>query len=112
MPTCSQLFRMRREAGYGSAKDFAKEIHIPYSTYSRYERANEKPDCGIPMEAAWRIADKLGCSIDEVVGRRERGVERPVPDSSSKRIEKLSPLRRGMLLDYLEYLEYRDDKTR
>ena len=55
---------MRREAGYRSAKDFAEVLNIPSSTYARYERAVECPECGIPLAAAWQIADALGCSID------------------------------------------------
>ena len=96
---CSKqtLQRLRREAGYRTAKDFAEELHIPYSTYSRYERAGEGPESGIPLYAAWAMADELGCSIDLVVGR-----------TIDARVRKLGRSGREMLDDFLEYLEYRE----
>ena len=51
------LQRLRREAGYRSAKEFAEALGIPGSTYARYERAGDGADCGIPLSAAWQIAD-------------------------------------------------------
>ncbi|MBM6942621.1 helix-turn-helix domain-containing protein [Collinsella intestinalis] len=65
------LQRLRRQAGYRSAKEFAEALGVPPSTYARYERAGDGADCGIPLPAAWQIADKLGCSIDLVVGRED-----------------------------------------
>ena len=56
------LQRLRREAGYASAKEFAAVLNIPNSTYSRYERAPEGPNSGIPLSAAWAMADELGSS--------------------------------------------------
>ena len=35
------LQRLRREAGYRSAKEFAEALGIPGSTYARYERAGD-----------------------------------------------------------------------
>ena len=46
------LQRMRREAGFRSAKDFAERVGIPMSTYARYERAGDGPECGIPLPSA------------------------------------------------------------
>ncbi len=62
----SDLLKLRRRAGYKSARAFAEEAGIPLPTYARYESNPEK----IPLKAAWTIADKLGTSIDVVVGRR------------------------------------------
>ena len=103
----TNLQRLRRAAGYRSAKDFAEALDIPGSTYSRYERDMRGSGCGIPVQAAWAIADELGCSIDLVVGRES------LDDDSGKRtLEKradaLSDLGRAMLLDYLGFLEYRE----
>lgn len=100
------LQRLRREAGYRSAKDFAEVLNIPSSTYARYERAVECPECGIPLAAAWQIADALGCSIDLVVGRED--IDRPRPVTLDDRARALTRESRRMLDDYLDYLEHRD----
>ncbi|HAM16814.1 MAG TPA: hypothetical protein DCP91_13380 [Eggerthellaceae bacterium] len=63
------LADLRRAAGYRSSKDFAAVLGIPATTYSRYERTLADPDSGVPLRAAWAIADKLNCTIDAVVGR-------------------------------------------
>ena len=65
------LQHLRREAGYRSAKDFAEQVGIPGSTYARYERAVEDPDCGISPFSAWQIADALSNNIDLVVGSED-----------------------------------------
>ena len=105
---CSKrtLQRLRREAGYRSAKDFAEVMHIPSSTYSRYERAVEGPECGIPMQAAWAMADELGCSIDLVVGRAD--IDAPEVPTIDARVRKLGRSGREMLDDFLRYLEFRE----
>lgn len=59
------LQRLRKDAGYKSARDFADAHGFTYSTYARYEA---DPSI-IPTKSAWRIADALGCSIDDIVGR-------------------------------------------
>ncbi len=100
------LQRLRREAGFRSAKDFAEVLHIPSSTYSRYERAIEGPECGIPMQAAWAMADELDCSIDLVVGRADID-EREAPTIDA-RVKRLSRSGREMLDDFLRYLEFRE----
>ncbi len=100
------LQRLRREAGYHSAKDFADVLGIPNSTYSRYERAQEGPRCGIPLQAAWDMADKLGVSIDLVVGRQDIDAR---PDATlDMRAHNLSRSGREMLDDFMRYLEFRE----
>lgn len=98
------LQRLRREAGYRSAKDFAAEVGIPASTYARYERNPDGPACGIPMAAAWAIADKLGCSIDLVVGRED--IDAPAPDTIQSRYDALTPEGRELVDGYLSYVEF------
>lgn len=100
------LQRLRRLAGFSSAKDFAAEVGIPETTYARYERAPETPQCGIPMANAWAIADRLGCSIDLVVGRED--IDKPRPLTIDDRARALTRESRRMLDDYLDYLEHRD----
>lgn len=101
------LQRMRREAGFRSAKDFAERVGIPMSTYARYERAGDGPECGIPLPSAWAIADALGCSIDLVVGRED--IDASGGDSIQDRVKALSRTGREMHDDYLRFLEFRED---
>lgn len=97
------LQRLRRQAGYRSAKDFAEALGIPGSTYARYERAGDGADCGIPLPAAWQIADALGCSIDLVVGRED--IDAPEPEGIQPRYDALSPEGRNLVDSYLAYVE-------
>ena len=101
------LQRLRREAGYRSAKEFAEALGIPGSTYARYERAGDGADCGIPLPAAWQIADKLGCSIDLVIGREDIDASCR-KNTINERIESLSYSSLELLESYLQCLEYRD----
>lgn len=101
------LQRMRREAGFRSAKDFAERVGIPMSAYARYERAGDGPECGIPLPSAWAIADALGCSIDLVVGRED--IDTVLDDSIQERVEALSRTGREMHDDYLRFLEFREE---
>lgn len=59
------LQEMRRAAGYSNAQEFADAIEVSLATYRRYEQDPAK----IPLPKAWLIADRLGCTIDAVVGR-------------------------------------------
>lgn len=97
------LQRLRREAGYRSAKDFAEQVNIPSSTYARYERAAEGPECGIPLPSAWQIADALGCSIDLVVGRED--IDARDAATIDDRVAALSLTNQTMLTGFLDYLE-------
>ena len=97
------LQRLRRQAGFRSAKDFAEALGIPGSTYARYERAGDGADCGIPLPAAWQIADRLGCSIDLVVGRED--IDAPEPEGIQPRYDALSPEGRSLVDSYLGYVE-------
>lgn len=100
------LQRLRREAGYRSAKDFAAVLGIPASTYARYERQPEGPECAIPLSSAWQIADALGCSIDLIVGREDiDAVGAPTLD---ERVGALSLNGQEMLRGFLGYLEQLD----
>lgn len=100
------LQRLRRKAGYRSAKDFAKVLCIPVSVYSRYEQEIEGSGCDIPLRTAWAIADKLGCSIDLVVGRSD--IEESEASTINARVRKLSSCSRETLNDFLCYLESRE----
>ncbi len=103
--TKTRLADLRRAAGYRSSKDFAAILGIPATTYSRYERTIADPDSGVPIRAAWSIADKLHCSIDVVVGRDEsvedgrdfNAAYRALSDGGKERFD-----------EYLQFLDFRD----
>ena len=97
---------LRREAGYRSAKDFAAAMGIALSTYNRYESQPE----AIPLKQAWALADFLGCSIDEVVGR-----ERTDADATRGEVQRfydgLSAESRRLMDDHMNYLAHREKKA-
>ena len=99
------LKEIRQEAGYKTAKDLADELGVAGSTITRYEKEPES----IPMKAAIRIADMLGCSLDDVVGR-ENPATADVRGVIQKRFDALMPGRRANLGKYLGYLE--EDQVR
>lgn len=100
------LQRLRLEAGYRSGRALAAALGIPASTYARYERAPEGPDCGIPLANAWAIADALGCTIDAVVGRED--IDAPHEPTLDERAAALGREGQRMLYDYLGFLESRE----
>lgn len=105
----NSLRRLRREAGFSSAKAFAEYVGIPVPTYTRYEQGEDGPETSIPIKNACLIADALGCTVDAVIGRSE------VPDSSVRndmqlfynRLSEEGKARMEEFCDYLEYCEKR-----
>lgn len=99
------LQRLRREAGFKSAKDFAAFLGIPESTYSRYEQIADGPNSRIPMKIAWVMADVFGCSIDLVVGREDIDAGE---HSIQFLYDHLSKSSQQRFDEYIEFLQYRD----
>lgn len=100
----SSLQRMRKARGYSSARDFCEAVGIPAPTLSRYEANPER----IPMERAWQIADALGCTIDEVVGRHDpEDFINPGPVQEA--YDRLAPDSKGLAAEFLEFLRERDE---
>lgn len=96
---------LRRERGYRSAREFADALGVSPSSLSRYDRDPES----IPVKAAWAMADLLGCSIDEVVGRE------PVTSGRSELQEaydSLSDATRALVDEFLEFAKSRDARER
>ncbi len=97
----SALQQLRKAAGYRSAKEFGAQMGIPLATYARYESNPEK----IPLQAAWTLADRLGCSIDVIVGRTGLDAgDAGGPGRVQAAYEGLSPQLKQSLEDYLGYL--------
>lgn len=64
------LIRLRQNAGYSQAKEFAKAANIPYTTYVTYENINPKTG-----KSSWpnednliKIASTLHVSVDSLLG--------------------------------------------
>lgn len=100
------LSDLRAEAGYGSAKEFAAVLGVPSSTYSRWERSAQGPASSIPMAAAWAIADKLGCTIDAVVGRDSDS--EPEGRDYNAIYRSLSEGGKRILDEFTQYLDFRE----
>jgi transcriptional regulator with XRE-family HTH domain len=64
-----RLQRLRQRAGL-SQSQLARAAGIPIRTLQEWEQARRSPG----LEAAGRIADALGCTLDELAGRKpQRG---------------------------------------
>jgi len=66
MSTRTNLQTMRRRAGYRSAREFAEHMGLSVATYTKYEQGIS----AMTLLQAWRFADELGCTIDEIAGRK------------------------------------------
>lgn len=62
----TNLQRLRKAAGYKSARAFAEAHSIPIPTYTGHEQGTRS----LNMDTAWKYADIFQVSLDELVGRR------------------------------------------
>ncbi len=100
------LAGLRQSAGYRNATDFAAALGVPNSTYARWERGAQGPDSAIPLSAAWSIADKLGTTIDVVVGRE--GIPEPEGRDLNAFYRRLSEGGQHLLDELTQWLEFRE----
>lgn len=61
----TRLRELRKRAGYRSAKAFAEVVGFSTTGYAEYEQGRR----GLSYENAWKIADALNISLDELGGR-------------------------------------------
>lgn len=59
------LQSLRKNAGFKSAGAFAESIGLAKSAYTEYEQGRR----AFSYEVAWKMADALGCTLDELGGR-------------------------------------------
>ena len=100
------LQQLRKDAGYRTAREFAEACGFTPSSLARYEK---EPDA-IPVKSAWKMADVLGCAIDDVVGR-ESQITADLRGEIQARYEALPASLRASLTDYLDFLEMRADEA-
>ena len=68
----TNLQKLRKEAGFRSARVFAEFMDIPLGTYTDYEQGRRN----FALEQAWLFADALGeamgrfVTLDELAGRK------------------------------------------
>lgn len=65
----ASLQRLRKAAGFKSAKAFADYVGINPSTYTDYEQGK----ASLSYERAWQLADAAGCTLDALGGREPPG---------------------------------------
>lgn len=98
----ASLRRLREEAGYSTACAFAQSLGVTRTTYSRYEKDPSK----IPLPAAWRMADALGCTIDDVVGRTRTAA--PSENEVQSFYDSVSDESRALIDGYFSLIELRE----
>ena len=96
---------LRQEKGYRSAREFADALGIATSSMSRYDKDPET----IPLKHAWAMADLLGCSIDEVVGREPVTAGR---NELQEFYDALLPETRALVDEFIEFAQAKDEGTR
>ena len=62
----------REQAGYKTAKQFAEDLGIPYTTFKGYENAGREPKYNLLI----KIADLLNVSLDELIRPRVHKFDR------------------------------------
>lgn len=63
------LKKARIKAGYSTAKDFAKELGMKYTTYVAYENRNREATYDVLI----KIAKKLNTTANELLGMTTEG---------------------------------------
>lgn len=96
---------LRRERGFRSSKEFADALGVSPSSMSRYD----KDATLIPVKVAWAMADLLGCSIDEVLGREHVTSGR---SELQEDYDALSPEAQALVREFMEFAKVRDKRLR
>lgn len=82
------LRHYREKAGYRTVKAFVKDLGIPYTTYLSYEKGIKEPSGSNII----KIADKLGITTDELLGRTPTVMNKkiifPAVDAKGKPLKK------------------------
>lgn len=98
-----RLARLRKEAGY-SQRSLASEIGISNRMVAYYEAQTQRP----PAQLLTSIADALGLSVDQLLGRATIS-KRKAPQNERlirqlRQVEKLPPRARQSVLEHIEGL--------
>ena len=96
---------LRREKGFRSSREFADALGVSPSSMSRYD----KDATLIPVKVAWAMADLLGCSIDEILGRERVTAGR---SELQQDYDALSPEGQALVREFVEFAKARDKRAR
>lgn len=89
------LQRLRKEAGYKSAKAFADAANINPGTYTSYEQGERS----FSYDTAWDMADVLHVTLDELGGRKfdARRFADPRQEKMNMAYDSLSDVEKGTI---------------
>lgn len=97
-----QLKNLRKRAGFNTQADLARALGANPRTYASWEREEVR----LTLDDARRIADVLGCSLDELAGRSWTSA--PFSDERQSEInrlyESLDEARKTFLLEAMKGL--------
>lgn len=98
----TNLQKMRKAAGFKSARLFAEHIGMSVSTYTNYEQGRVSMD----VELLWRFADAMNCTVDEILGREApyRDMEDPVHRAIADAYEDMNEHGRKRLAEQAEMM--------
>ena len=93
-----QLMKLRKAAGFRNRDDFAELLGVNKYTYRSWESGTAM----MSLEQACRVADVLGCTLEELVGRATPRIEPTIIDPMARELvdcyESLNPDGRTNLL--------------
>lgn len=93
----NRIKEFRQQAGL-KQRDLADMLSVKQGTVSGWEVGRREPD----FDSLKRMADIFNCSIDELLGQKEKPVVRD--DGLSQKLEKLSDRNLQRLEDYIDIL--------
>lgn len=89
----TRLKELRKRAGYGSAEAFAEKVGISVHTYRKYEQGT----IDLYLDTACDLAEALGCTLEELMGRAAH--ERKVDEYDDTERAIIDAYRNGDFLD-------------
>ena len=98
------LRRLREQAGYKQAKEFAAVVGVPYTTYSSYEKLGREPR----YEVLCKIAEALSVSIDELLGYNTPSEERDLFAECKTLIESIGMDGEPLLVSNTRHLDEKE----
>lgn len=104
MSFSENLRKYREQAGFKSAKEFADFINLPYSTYVNYENSDREPK----YEVLIKMADTLGVSLDDLLGRAKQENRMNNEEYMKMLMERDVENKRNALIHLTKALSYTD----